>query len=526
MDDAGRARRAEPRIISRPSCTPGTRSSLPIARRTGILKALARLRESTRPVAAANAARAGPSTMPRLKTLLIVDDDQGMRDTLTAILRKDYRTLAVENAEAALTMLPKDSVDLMLLDVRLPGMSGLDLLKIVKEQYALLEVIVISAVTDVETAVTAIKHGAYHYVTKDFDYDTLRSLVRNASERQDLNRRVITLSAQVAEQSEREFITGPSQAMRLVMDTVHRVAQLTATVLILGESGTGKEMLARLLHRQSERSDAPFIPVNLAAIPSELVESTLFGHEKGSFTGATRQQLGKFELASGGTLFLDEIGDLRIDLQAKLLRAVQGGEIERIGGSKPVKTDFRLICATNVDLERAVKEGRFREDLYYRINVIPIRMPALRERTEDLPEIVRFFINRYSTKFRKPVTGISDSALATLERHWWPGNIRELENLIERLVAMNDRGWIDDEDLPFDYHVARLDHERPVDAPLLEAAVDTFERNFILRALERCDWNVTATARHLGVPLSTLKHKISKLEIRDIAKKLRALPQG
>jgi transcriptional regulator with PAS, ATPase and Fis domain len=308
---------------------------------------------------------------------------------------------------------------------------------------------------------------------------------------------------------------------------VQRVAKLSATVLILGESGTGKELLARLIHRESDRSEGPFIPVNLAAIPSELVESTLFGHEKGAFTGAVRQQLGKFELASGGTLFLDEIGDLRVDLQAKLLRAVQGGEIERVGGSKPIRTDFRLICATNVDLDRAVKEGRFREDLYYRIKVIPIRMPSLRERQEDLPEIVRFFITRYSTRFRKPVAGISDSALDILKRHWWPGNVRELENLVERLVAMNDRGWIEDEDLPLDYHVAQLDHEAPPgDAPLLEAAVDTFERNYILRALERADWNVTGTARHLGVPLSTLKHKMRKLEIREMARRLRSMPQG
>jgi DNA-binding NtrC family response regulator len=463
----------------------------------------------------------------RLKTLLIVDDDQGMRDTLTAILKRDYRALSVENAEAALAVLRRDAVDLMLLDVRLPGMSGLDLLKIVKEQYSLLEVIVISAVSEVETAVTAIKHGAYHYVTKDFDYDTLRSLVRNASERQDLNRRVITLSAQVAESDDLEFVTGPGQAMRLVMDTVQRVAKLSATVLILGESGTGKELLARLVHRESEMSDGPFIPVNLAAIPSELVESTLFGHEKGAFTGAVRQQLGKFELAAGGTLFLDEIGDLRIDLQAKLLRAVQGGEIERVGGSKPIKTEFRLICATNVDLDRAVKDGRFREDLYYRIKVIPIRMPPLRERPEDIPDIVRFFIKRYSARFRKPIAGIADSAIEILQRHWWPGNIRELENLVERLVAMNDRGWIENEDLPLDYHVSQLDRGRASSAePLLQAAVNTFERNFILRALEREDWNVTATARYLGIPLSTLKHKMGKLEIRDIARRLRTMPQG
>src|SRR4029077_10115705 len=210
---------------------------------------------------------------------------------------------------------------------------------------------------------------------------------------------------------------------------VHKIAKLSATVLILGESGTGKELLARLIHREAGDQESPFIAVNLAAIPRELTESALFGHERGAFTGAHRQQLGKFELASGGTLFLDEIGDLRLDLQAKLLRAIQEGEIERVGGSKPIKTEFRLIAATNIDIEKAVKEGRFREDLYYRINVIPIRMPPLRDRIDDLPELARLFLDRYKAKFRKPVHGISGSALKILASYWWPGNIRELENL-------------------------------------------------------------------------------------------------
>ena len=317
-----------------------------------------------------------------------------MRDTLTAILKKDYRVLTVSSGESALALLKSEDVDLILQDLRLPGISGFDVLKIVKENYSLIECIMISAINEVETAVQAMKHGAYHYITKDFDYDELRSLVRNACERQDLNRQVITLSAQVAEQSEREFLIGPSRQIRDIVDLVQRVAKLSATVLILGESGTGKELLARLLHKESGRADAPFIAVNMSAIPHELVESTLFGHERGSFTGAHKQQLGKFELAAGGTLFLDEIGDLRFDLQAKLLRAIQEGEIERVGGTKPIKTDFRLIAATNIDLERAVKEGRFREDLYYRINVIPIRMPPLRDRIEDLPELARLFLER------------------------------------------------------------------------------------------------------------------------------------
>src|SRR3954449_7622362 len=317
--------------------------------------------------------------MASSKTILICDDDQGMRDTIGAILKRDYRVLMVASGEAALMLLKQEDVDLLLLDVRLPGINGFDVLRIVKENYSLIECIMISAINEVETAVQAMKYGAYHYVTKAFDYDELRSLVRNACEHQDLNRQVAMLSAQVAA-GEREFLIGPSRQIREIVDLVHKVAKLSATVLILGESGTGKELLARLLHRESGRRDAPFIAVNLSAIPHELVESTLFGHERGAFTGAVKQQLGKFELAAGGTLFLDETGDLRFDLQAKLLRAIQEGEIERVGGTKPIRTDFRLIAATNIDLERAVKEGRFREDLYYRINVIPIRMPPLRER--------------------------------------------------------------------------------------------------------------------------------------------------
>lgn len=455
------------------------------------------------------------------KSVLIVDDDEGMRDTLNAILRRDYRVLRAASGESALAILSREDVDLMLLDVRLPGIDGFDVLRIVKENYSLVEVIMISAITEIETAVKAMKFGAYHYTTKEFDYETIRSLVHNASERQDLNRQVMTLSAQVADQGDREFVVGPSKLTRDIVDLVQKVARLSATVLILGESGTGKELLARLIHRESGNADSPFIAVNLAAIPRELVESTLFGHERGSFTGAMKQQLGKFELASGGTLFLDEIGDLPLELQAKLLRAIQEGEIERVGGAKPIKTDFRLIAATNVDLEKAVKEGRFREDLYYRINVIPIKLPPLRDRMEDLPELAKFFLSRYKARFRKGIQGISDSTLKILSSYWWPGNIRELENLIERLVAMSDKEWITDEDLPFEFHFAQLDRVPSRSESLFQEATNTFERNFILRALEKSGWNVTATARYLGIPLSTLKFKMDRLDIRELAKKLR-----
>ena len=458
----------------------------------------------------------------RRKTILIVDDDEGMRETLTAMLRRDYRVLRAATGEFALQILEKEDVDLMLLDVRLPGISGFEVLKIVRENYPYIEVIVISVLKELDVAIEAMRYGAYHYITKDFDLESVRTLVANASERQDLNRDVLRLSAEVAErQHEREFVAGASRTTREILELVQKVAKLSATVLILGESGTGKELLARLIHRESGQPSSPFVAVNLAAIPRELVESTLFGHEKGSFTGAVRQQLGKFELASNGTLFLDEVGDLRHDLQAKLLRAIQESEIERVGGTHPIKTNLRLIAATNVDLDKAVKEGRFREDLYYRLKVIPIRMPALRDRIEDLPVLAQFFLRRYNTKFRKNVQGIAESTLQILGSYWWPGNIRELENLIERLVAVSDKDWITDEDLPYELHVAQLDTSGPATENLLDRAVSTFERNFIIRALEKSAWNVTGTSRSLGIPLSTLKFKMDKLEIRELAKKIR-----
>lgn len=450
----------------------------------------------------------------RPKTLLIVDADEITRDRMAGAIGADFRVLRVATGEAALQVMEKEDVDLMLLDVRLPGIHGLDLLKIVKENYPYVESVVLSAVQELDTAIEAMRHGAYHYLAKDASPDTVRSVVSNASQRQNLSRDLTRLNAEVAEQNDRPFVVGPSRSTRELIELAQRVAALSATVLILGESGTGKELLARLIHREGGNPARPFVAVNLAAIPQDLVESTLFGHEKGAFTGAIKQQLGKFELANGGTLFLDEIGDLRMDLQAKLLRALQENEIERIGGLHPIKTDFRLIAATNVDLEKAVKEGRFRGDLFYRLNVIPMRIPALRNRVEDLPELATFFLRRYNQKFRKQMKGIAESTLRLLSAYWWPGNIRELENMIERLVAVTDKEWITDEDLPYEFHMAELESAAPTSENMLDRAVSTFERNFILRALDRNGWNVTATARALGLPLSTLKFKIDKLGVR------------
>jgi DNA-binding NtrC family response regulator len=451
----------------------------------------------------------------------VIDAGETARETLIDTLRRDHRVLRAANGETALALLMREEVDVTLLDVHLPGISGFEVLLILRENYPAVEVIMISAVGAIEDAVKAIKQGAFHFITKATEPDAVRSLVAHALERQSLSREVLRLQTEVDESTDREFIAGPSAATRSILDLMQRVAHLSATVLILGESGTGKELLARLIHRHSERPDGPFVAVNLAAIPRELVESLLFGHEKGSFTGAIRQQIGKFELASGGTLFLDEIGDLRLDLQAKLLRAIQEGEIERIGSPRPIRTDFRLIAATNVDLEKAVKEARFREDLFYRLNVIPIKVPPLRERTEDIPELARFFLRRYNARFRKGINDISASAIKMLQAYWWPGNIRELENLIERLVAISDKEWITDEDLPFDFVFAQLDRDSHVQVSLWDEATKAFERNLILRALEKNGWNVTGTARYVGLPLSTLKFKMDKLEVRELARKIR-----
>ena len=459
----------------------------------------------------------------RQRNLLIVDADELSRDSLHEALRQEYRVLRAASAEAAIGLLMRDEVDLAVVDVRQPGISGLELLRILRENYPSAEVIMMSALADVAAAVQAVKLGAFHFVTKDARRDEIRALLTHALERKDLSRQVLRLQAEVEESTDREFVAGPSANTRGILDLVQRVAKLSATVLILGESGTGKELLARLIHRGSERPDGPFVAVNLAAIPRELVESVLFGHEKGAFTGAIRQQIGKFELASGGTLFLDEIGDLHTELQAKLLRAIQEGEVERIGSARPVKTDFRLIAATHVDLDKAMKDGRFREDLFYRLNVVRLKVPPLRERSEDIPELARFFLKRYATRFRKDMQGISDGMIRTLQAYWWPGNIRELENLIERLVAITDKQWLTEEDLPFEFLFAQIEAEPESASSLFDDACRHFERNFILRALEKNGWNVTGTARHLGLPLSTLKFKMDRLDVRELAKKLRGV---
>ena len=459
---------------------------------------------------------------PRPSTVLVVDQDDAWRDTLHDALRTGHRVLRAASGESALAVLTREDVDVLLVDLAQPGIGAFETLRIARENFELTEVIVTGAVPDVDAAIESVRLGAFHFVPKSAGSGTVRALVSRALEKRSLTRQVQVLSAEASESSNREFVAGPSAAVQDVVRLVARVAKLNATVLVLGESGTGKELLARLLHREGSNPDGPFVAVNLAAIPQDLVESVLFGHEKGAFTGAVRQQIGKFELAASGTLFLDEIGDLRLDLQAKLLRAIQEGEIERIGSPRPIRTDFRLIAATNVDLERAVKEGRFREDLYFRLKVIPVRLPPLRDRIEDVPALASLFLRRYNTKFRKQVEGISDKALRALASYDWPGNIRELENLIERVVALTERTWITEDDLPVELQVAELDSSPRRSGSLFQEAMTVYERNLLLRALDKHAWNVTRTARYLGIPLSTLKFKIDKFGVREAARRMKA----
>jgi transcriptional regulator with PAS, ATPase and Fis domain len=303
---------------------------------------------------------------------------------------------------------------------------------------------------------------------------------------------------------------------------IDRVARSDAKVLITGESGTGKEVVARAINAASPRAHQPFVPVNCAGIPETLLESELFGHVKGSFTGAYRDKPGKLEMSDHGTIFLDEIGEMTLRMQGLLLRFLETGEIQKVGAERAANvTNVRVITATNRNLRDLIGQGQFREDLYYRINVIPLRMPPLRERTEDIPELVRFFVARYSARFRKTPVRVSDEALGVLQRYRWPGNIRELENLVERLVAMNESGSIEDEDLPVDVHLPHVGSPGG-DESLLQQAMNAFERTYILRALERADWNVSQAARELGIPLSTLKHKMGRLDIREIARRYRS----
>jgi DNA-binding NtrC family response regulator len=447
--------------------------------------------------------------MARAATVLIVDDDASMRQTMEEIVKSSgMRPIAVPSGEDALRAIQSNSVDLMLLDVQMPGIGGLEVLRQVREKHTDIGVIMISVLKEVAVAVEAMRLGALDYVTKDFSPPELNARVAKTLDQLRVARELAWLREEQASRDQKPMVLGRTPAMRNVAGIAEKIAAKPVTVLITGESGTGKEMLARYVHEHSDRRSGPFVAVNLPAVPDSLVESQLFGHEKGSFTGATKLQYGKFELASGGTLFLDEIGELKLDVQAKLLRALQEHEIERVGGARPIQLDLRVICATNRALPEMVKEGRFREDLYYRLNVVPIQMPPLRERREDLRELANHFLARSAVQLGRIPQVLSDGAAQLLELYPWPGNIRELQNLLERMAVLNESQIIEESDLPLEFVVAaglKREAERETS---LQAAMAAFERGFLRKMLVQNGWNRRRAAEHLGIGYSTLKSKL------------------
>ncbi len=453
---------------------------------------------------------------PTKSTVLVVDDEKNIRRTLRQTLEgAGYAVLEAESAEQALESLQGEPIDVGIFDIRLPGIDGLTLLGRVREILRDLPVIMISGHAETDDVVEAIKRGAIDFFAKPVDRDRVLVSVRNALARRSLEERVQTLSSR-----ERRFadeMLGDSEAMRRLREEIGKVAPTSGRVLILGESGTGKELVAQEVHRLSKRADGPFVKVNCAAIPSELIESELFGHEKGSFSGAANRRRGQFEVAHGGTLFLDEIGDMSLSAQAKVLRALQTGEITRVGSEKAIGVDVRVVTATNKDLEAEVKEGNFREDLYFRLNVVPLRTPALRERLGDVPALSeRFFLLAARENGLRPKL-VAPGVVDRLALYRWPGNVRELRNVCERMVIMSgDR--ISEADVPAyvgpkeaaQPPAGAADLSRYGEVPLRELR-ELVERDYILKKLEEHDWNVTQASQALGVERTNLHKKIKQL---------------
>jgi len=444
--------------------------------------------------------------------ILVVDDEPGLRESFRLILDEDFDVIDVADGAAALEVVRSAQVDLVLLDIRLPGMDGIEVLERIKALDEGVEVVLVTAVRTVRTAVAAMKLGAFDYLPKPFEEDELLSIVRRALDHRSLEREVVYLRSELERRHAWDLV-GQHPEMQRLSRLVAQVARTTTTVLITGESGTGKELVARAIHRQGPRRDKPFVAVNPAAIAETLIESELFGHERGAFTGAYQRKLGKFELAQGGTLFLDEIANLKPELQAKLLRVLQEREIERVGSGQLIKIDVRIIAATNADVAAAVAAGSFREDLYYRLNVVHLTVPPLRERADDIELLVAHFIRRYNHEFRKRIQGLSPEAAAALRAYRWPGNVRELQNVVERSVVLVDGPTIGVEDLPLELSLGTVGTAETDMLPLNEAS-DRFERQIVLRTLDRVDGNVSEAARVLGLHRNSLKAKLDRWKIR------------
>jgi two-component system, NtrC family, response regulator AtoC len=468
--------------------------------------------------------------LPERKQILVVDDEPNLRRVLSAQLERDgYDVHTAEDGEEALRMLQDNHIDLVITDLRMPKVDGMELLRRALEIDDELPIVMITAHGTVDNAVEALKTGAFDYITKPFDQAEVRTIVRKALKTRDLSATEATRPAGPPSPEIRYGIIGQSSGILDVYAVLDRVADTPTTVLISGESGTGKELVARALHENSSRRDKPFIKVNCAAIPRDLMESELFGYERGAFTGAVGAKPGRFELASGGTLFLDEIGSIPVEMQVKLLRAIQESEFERVGGIKTIRVDVRLVAATNSDLKKEIAAGTFREDLFYRLNVVPIRLPPLRERAQDIALLSAHFIQKFNDRLKKNVGGMSEAAEQLLLGYPWPGNIRELENVIERAVLFSDSDMLKPADLPPELRESSgpLRAVSPAASATtqsgaadglkeqVKAATTRLERELIQKALDQTGGNVTHAARLLKISRKGLQLKMKELGLRE-----------
>ena len=463
------------------------------------------------------------TTLPlsrRGASILVVDDEEIMREILETLLtREGYQVRLVSSGEEGLELARTHTFDAAIVDVMMPGLDGIATLQELRKLDDDLPVLMITAFASADSAVEAMKHGAYDYLTKPFQVDEVQLIIRNAMERRRLSTENMLLKRELASQSSFSQIIGQSEAMQKVYDVIKMVADSKSNVLIGGESGTGKELVARAIHYNSARAPMPFVTVNCSAVPEMLLESELFGHMKGSFTGAVANKAGLFEVANGGTIFLDEIGDTTPAIQVKLLRVIQEREFRRVGGTQDVKVDVRIVAATNRDLEKAVAEGAFREDLYYRLDVIPIKLPPLRMRTGDIPLLSRHFLEKFSKESGKPVPTMSQEAMRVLLAHEWRGNVRELENVVERVVAFTTGSSVTDADIrgwlhkPVNHQQA-LPAELPEEGLDLEGLINTIEKDLLLKALERSQWVKKRAARLLRLNTRSFRYRLEKYEIK------------
>lgn len=452
-----------------------------------------------------------------MKTVLVVDDEQSIRESLIGILQDEgFRVLFAETGDKGLAIAKEDLPDLILLDIWMPGTDGMETLRRLREAIPDQLVIMMSGHGNIETAVKATKLGAHDFIEKPLSLEKVLLCIQNALRLRHLEEENRSLKTQLLNDHE---IIGSSTAIIELKRQIELAAPSSAWALITGQNGTGKELVARSLHTFSRRKDKPFIEVNCAAIPEELIESELFGHEKGSFTGATNQRKGKFDLAHEGTLFLDEIGDMSLKTQAKVLRILQERKFERVGGSRTIEVDVRVVAATNKDLEEEIREGRFREDLFYRLNVIPFHVPSLRDRQEDISLLARHFLEEFCRKEGRPLKSLSTEAIQTLENYHWPGNVRELKNIIERLVIMTNSSVISDKDLPQGLQNrsamvgGRQGLNQTSEELTFKDAREEFERDYILQKLNEHDWNISRTAEAIDMERSNLHRKIKSYGI-------------